>query len=837
MSRVEKGGRSFRPVLKGVRKPPPQASTPSNVSQPSSSNPISTPTTHITSTLPAPTKATPKSSCPSTQIDVPSSTPLETASSSSSPPVASQNGPPSNENSTGPSEVIPPNDTPPITNKSSSQTVPPHNALRSIENISTSQGSPPTNRMIRASSVMSNISTTSSHSGLTAAEKMKLKAQAAKAARAEHKLRNPTPPPSRRSSVAPRSSVPPEPSILMSTATNPKPVAATRTQNSSLSASAEPTMIGTDGLSRDVEAISHFVEDSSRLDDIPVPSQPYASTLNISTAETAKKNATKQTSTMKPPKKAPTVKKPRKKAVPNPNPTENADADEEDISPRLKRKRHLSALRAAKAKGKGKGRKSATPDLMVTPLDNTAHPENDPETTKLFNDSSGSEDDGDNYEESDDDESQSENNEKVKPKPKKRSASKSKSKPQPKKKKAKKNDPDEDDDEASDTPIDPSKVKMDFLCAPQLSKGRGCETLQNRMKLVIERRDREKMERMAKREEEKRKRRTPAPRRETTVVEEDEEAEEGDEVQEEDEDEETEVANTAAQAKKSLAEAYGLEDLDSDDDMDNFEEVTFDEFQTTSKKTKSNPKAPVPQVLPDIEEEEEEVVEEDYVPEPTQYAPQLRVVDGQIVLDQDSLQVERQDQNDRLDEMEIVEEHDSTRLVNSLTWSKKIRGERWSAEETALFFDAVRLFGSDFEMITQLFPGRNRKQIRLKWIKEEKKAPQIMTDMMMGRQPSSRASVTPSVPEEEIEEEEDTEIIRLESLNTFEEYAKWVGIDCTGPIPEDPMDKWREKERLKDLEMRKANEMGSKKAGDDEEEDEEEEEPIEEEVDTSHWGQ
>lgn len=37
--------------------------------------------------------------------------------------------------------------------------------------------------------------------------------------------------------------------------------------------------------------------------------------------------------------------------------------------------------------------------------------------------------------------------------------------------------------------------------------------------------------------------------------------------------------------------------------------------------------------------------------------------------------------------MEIVEENDSTRLVNSHTWGKGVRGERWSAEETSLFFD------------------------------------------------------------------------------------------------------------------------------------------------------
>jgi len=30
----------------------------------------------------------------------------------------------------------------------------------------------------------------------------------------------------------------------------------------------------------------------------------------------------------------------------------------------------------------------------------------------------------------------------------------------------------------------------------------------------------------------------------------------------------------------------------------------------------------------------------------------------------------------------------------------------------------------------------------------------------------------------------------------FRQYARLVGIDLDGPIPADPMDKWREKERL-----------------------------------------
>lgn len=148
------------------------------------------------------------------------------------------------------------------------------------------------------------------------------------------------------------------------------------------------------------------------------------------------------------------------------------------------------------------------------------------------------------------------------------------------------------------------------------------------------------------------------------------------------------------------------------------------------------------------------------------------------------------------------------------------------------------MFGSDFEMIAQLFPGRSRKQIRLKWIKEEKKAPKLMTDVMMGRRPS-RTSVAPSTPEEEAEGADDgdacTDLLGCTSLNTFSEYAQLVGIDTSLPILEDPMDKWREKERLEDEEMRKVQQHAAKDKGDAENDDEDEDEEVEEV--TVAWGE
>lgn len=415
---------------------------------------------------------------------------------------------------------------------------------------------------------------------------------------------------------------------------------------------------------------------------------------------------------------------------------------------------------------------------------------------------------------------------------------------------------------SDDTPLDPTEVSMAELTNPNHQKGQTSEVLEKRIRLIIERRDREKLERIAAREETKKRARQvlidrvramklkqkEQKTRDPSATDELVEPETGSDVDHPATADGSpahatdESPPTEDETKKKLLEQYGLEGLDSDEDMEEYEEVIFDEFAKSSKgksssgngsrttKTGSNAKPgsknPSNGAANDEDgsEEEEEVVEEvvefneeDYTPQASQYAPQLRVVNGQIVLDQDSLQVDRRDQSPELDEMEVVEESDATRLVNSQTWMKSTRCERWSADETCLFYDAVRLFGSDFEMITQLFPGRTRRQIRSKWNKEEKISPQQITDALMGkrrskpgRSPSSQLNpITEELERvgadgenggEEGEEEEEggggEDLVIPSQLAGFADYARIVGIDCSGPIPLDPMDRWREKERL-----------------------------------------
>ncbi|XP_057497984.1 uncharacterized protein LOC130782616 isoform X3 [Actinidia eriantha] len=69
----------------------------------------------------------------------------------------------------------------------------------------------------------------------------------------------------------------------------------------------------------------------------------------------------------------------------------------------------------------------------------------------------------------------------------------------------------------------------------------------------------------------------------------------------------------------------------------------------------------------------------------------------------------------------MVEE--SFTCTNYQSYMNKTPRSRWSKQDTELFYEAVRQFGSDISMIQQLFPGRTRtqrSQIKLKYKKEER---------------------------------------------------------------------------------------------------------------------
>ncbi|KAL5606001.1 hypothetical protein BROUX41_006207 [Berkeleyomyces rouxiae] len=121
---------------------------------------------------------------------------------------------------------------------------------------------------------------------------------------------------------------------------------------------------------------------------------------------------------------------------------------------------------------------------------------------------------------------------------------------------------------------------------------------------------------------------------------------------------------------------------------------------------------------------------------PIAAGPQFRIVDGQIVVDQESLLMDRHAHAAAEREgMEEIEENDFTRLItsNSFRTGSKLRGpNHWTQEDTEKFYHALKMFGTDFEMISSMFPGRTRRHVKMKFNREERMAPTRINAALVG---------------------------------------------------------------------------------------------------------
>ncbi|KAF1972207.1 hypothetical protein BU23DRAFT_535132 [Bimuria novae-zelandiae CBS 107.79] len=96
---------------------------------------------------------------------------------------------------------------------------------------------------------------------------------------------------------------------------------------------------------------------------------------------------------------------------------------------------------------------------------------------------------------------------------------------------------------------------------------------------------------------------------------------------------------------------------------------------------------------------------------------------------------------------EVVEEDDYTNRINARSFMRDNKrhpeefllpgqGKRWNVKSTADFYDALRMFGTDFGMMTSLFEGVSRRSLKLKFTREEKKNPEAIKEIL--RQESTR---------------------------------------------------------------------------------------------------
>ncbi|KAG8467550.1 hypothetical protein KFE25_000866 [Diacronema lutheri] len=117
------------------------------------------------------------------------------------------------------------------------------------------------------------------------------------------------------------------------------------------------------------------------------------------------------------------------------------------------------------------------------------------------------------------------------------------------------------------------------------------------------------------------------------------------------------------------------------------------------------------------------------------FAPQLRVIDGRVVIDEQSLEVTAGRPDTRLDEPALVIEGNIS--VTYGTYLNKTASEKWRPDETETFFRALAQYGTDFSLLEKIIPNRNRRQIKLKFKREERENPARVNDALTRRLPAN----------------------------------------------------------------------------------------------------
>ncbi|CDO94570.1 unnamed protein product [Kluyveromyces dobzhanskii CBS 2104] len=105
--------------------------------------------------------------------------------------------------------------------------------------------------------------------------------------------------------------------------------------------------------------------------------------------------------------------------------------------------------------------------------------------------------------------------------------------------------------------------------------------------------------------------------------------------------------------------------------------------------------------------------------------------DGSMVVDEESMVVDRH-KNASLENSskERFQNNPFENLYNSATYGRQQFTDPWTTEEMIKFYQALSMWGTDFNLISQLFPYRTRRQIKSKFVNEEKKHP-VMIELAL----------------------------------------------------------------------------------------------------------
>ena len=115
--------------------------------------------------------------------------------------------------------------------------------------------------------------------------------------------------------------------------------------------------------------------------------------------------------------------------------------------------------------------------------------------------------------------------------------------------------------------------------------------------------------------------------------------------------------------------------------------------------------------------------------------PNTIIVNGEIQIDESSLRIDRHAAaaiEREAQQLEGVEENEFSRKITSGSWLKRDRSGGWNQILLDRLYDGLRMFGTDFGLISKMFPGKSRHAIKLKFCKEERDHPARIKAVLLG---------------------------------------------------------------------------------------------------------
>lgn len=181
--------------------------------------------------------------------------------------------------------------------------------------------------------------------------------------------------------------------------------------------------------------------------------------------------------------------------------------------------------------------------------------------------------------------------------------------------------------------------------------------------------------------------------------------------------------------KKESRERLSNKDLDKSQ-LRMFDMIYFNPLGNPMKQRSPNKSNMKPK---NSDSKVQELPAEVLTPSPAIAVPQLRLNDhGEMVLDETSLVIESEQQKQNRNALaasNVV--YDDDLSGNYGYYKRQQRTKEWPQEETVKFYRCLNTVGTDFSLMLNLFPNRSRRDLKLKFKKEEKNNPQLIDKALL----------------------------------------------------------------------------------------------------------